>query len=238
MKRAELGTVNRQGPTSKYRWKVFDQADTEFAHSTLNLQRFVDASTRLITRILPEAEIRYNDLSILQAATGCKLSKSLWKALDCGRKRLEVEVTGKLRDRYAALPKLWVPYTQLVRGLHMYRGLVFEVRVPSLKESLGGGGHYELDGEHIGGSIGISRIARHLQEQKRYVVVVYKAGCLEPYKTAIEQIYHITLYRLHPEDFKSAIYEVLRQGAMYFALIGTRQIERSEIRINKKKTLR
>jgi len=63
----------------------------------------------------------------------------------------------------------------IVRGLSYYTGTIFELKKKGMKESLGGGGSYEIDGKQATGiSFGLDRISQFAKlktEKEKYLVV-------------------------------------------------------------------
>lgn len=221
-RRAQIGLVYRHGPSGRYRWRVFQQADIDLAYSASNQQQFCRMYQRLWATLLPQAcEIRYNNLAILRNLLPGLTRKQL-RTLDEGG-NLDPAVADALRAQ-PAKSRPWVLTPTLVRGLHMYRGLVFQVygRVP---HALGGGGHYALGAvEYVGGSVGVYRLARYIVEHKLYVRVLYKPGCLDLFKTAIERVFLYPVYGLRRQNWRTVFLKSLQADTAPLILLGQRQV--------------
>lgn len=232
LKRAEMGLVFRRGPSGRYRLRLFQQADLDVVYSDVNVHQFLTVYSMLVKKLVPSAKICYNSLQFLQKKL--KLTDTEFKikkiALD---KQKQVEAFDNLfiqsiKNKFQKYPiynGLVTP--NLVRGLHMYRDFVFEVYVPDLRHAIGSGGHYKLGQmEYIGGSLGVSRLARYLEDRLKYPLVLLlnlRTEVVSLVKYAILEHFIIAEFKDVIQNVKYQIIKAVKNGYEALIIIGERE---------------
>lgn len=175
IERAEYGLVYRIGPQSKYRQTEFIQADIDVVYSRDKVIEYFTFVIDYLKKLSLDFIIKYNHLFYLAQFANLPLNElKIWQKtidrtdsthLDVFSKQIEAKVVEEYGDLF--LQPLFICTPSIVRGLHMYLGLVFEVYVKDLSYAVGAGGTYSIKSvkkeTFFGISLGISRIHTYLR---------------------------------------------------------------------------
>lgn len=173
------GPVFRNGPTSGYRFKEFEQYDLDCCYNTQGY--FILLKTiRLLNQLGLEYKIKINDLTILNVI--CKQNDlvitDLLKDLDSNNKHLKKEIRAQVIEKVslkhqALLSENIIIEPQLVRGHDYYTELVFEIYIKNSNfATISGGCYFNVENRlMIGVSLGIKRLLKYITVIKNYLLI-------------------------------------------------------------------
>ena len=135
-----IGHVFRKEPTTRNRWRQFNQYDVDYVYENHSYRPL----KKLLKFLGPSFKVKLNDLNLFNSHKD--LSKEHYVKL--------------FMKKYPDLPKENID-PAFGRGWTYYEGLVFEINHPLFKESLVGGGTYKIQEDLMFGfSIGLNRLIK------------------------------------------------------------------------------
>jgi histidyl-tRNA synthetase len=253
--RVEVGKVYRLAPTSSYRYTEFIQADIDCKYkNNKQIKEVFFYQINFLNRLPINYVIKINHLSyFLDLLNVPKMHiKVLLKEIDSkgyiNNTKFEIESKIELyiKENYGTTFTT-IPFKvdcSIVRGLYIYTGLVYEIYFSNCKYAFGAGGQYilkELSNEtYFGGSLGLSRIAKYIQNYTKTLPCIYFGLDKKQIKRP-EYIFGTKAYRISSslkrifKKFSSTPYIILVGPKEYVSnqFILRNMSNRTEMRYNK-----